>query len=120
MSNVVTPDFGRNPFIEKGDCIVFKGYSVHGLTRDALLDGMVLEVISRFVDGPISGQARMMEVGVPLFDSDPGEEGEWAIMEVPFEDVICRRSKTANDYGDRTGKVLQFESVSCNEPQGMI
>ena len=119
MSNVVAPDFGRNPFIETGDCIVFKGSSVNGV-HISEMDGMVLEVISRFVDGPISGQAKMMEVGVPLFDSDPGEEGEWAIIVVPFEDVISRRFKAAADYGERAGKVLQFESVSCNEPWGMI
>ena len=114
MSNVLTPDFGRNPCIEEGDCVIFRA-------GEEQFTGVVLEVLSRFAAGPLYMQAKWVEVGVPL--EDGSEEGEWIIENVRFSDIIARRHKTIEDFDDteaREGKVLQFESVSCNGPQDMV
>ena len=120
MSNLVEPDFGRNPFIEVGDCVVFQGTTMSGQDIGEV-DGMVHEVISRYSDGPIRGQAKLMEVGVPIGGKRSFQsEGEWAIMEVAFTEIICRRFKSVSDYCERAGKVFQFEPVSCNDPRDMV
>jgi len=112
MSNVVEHDFGRNPCIDVGDCIVVD-------LGEGAFDALVIGVERRFTKGAITGQAMLVEVGVPL--GEP-EEGEWLTKIVRFNDIVSRRHHHIGSFGveEKAGKVLQFESVLCNDPLGVV
>ena len=100
---LIKPDFGRSPFIEAGDTITF-------LDRgDVKTTGLVLEVLDRFREGAIAGQARTMEVAVPL--DDAGEEGEWEVDCIQLCDVLSRRISKLSDFEEKAGHVLEFDDA---------
>ena len=114
MSKLVHLELGREPFLKKGDCVVFRA-------DEDEWDGMVISVERRFTQGDIAGQAREVTIAVSADDNPDALEGEWYILEnVPFEDIIFRRAKNLFDFEKKEGKVLQFDTVLCKTGPGMV
>lgn len=118
MSNVVEHDFGRSPFIEVGDSLTFvwNGPNGEGIARQST--GVVLSIQRLYRFGSIAGQAREMEVGIPL--DDGSFEGSWQLVDIKFTDIVARKYKPLAAYEEKEGKVLGFEPVSCNRPADRV
>ena len=119
MSSIVEHDFGRSPFIEVGDAITFWWNGPYGTWPRHAVTGVVLTITRLYRFGSIAGQAREVEVGIPL-DSGVEDEGSWQLASVKFSDIIARCHRTLVAEDEKEGKVLKFDTVLCNDPQDMV
>ena len=112
MKKVFELDLSRSPILQKGDI-------VHFWDGVAKLDGIVLDVTRRYTQGDIAGQALSVNIAVASEDSQLNKlDDTWFLYhDVPFTDIICRRSKSLFDFESRKGKVLQFE---CKAQQDKV
>jgi hypothetical protein len=103
MSDVITPDFGLSPMLNKGDFVRF-------IACDCC-HGIVVDVQTRYPDG----QAQEFSVAIPLDSSENGNGGDWEIEEnVSLEDVVRVVVNDPELVVEKSGTVLQFEDAKAS------
>ena len=105
-TNVIHVDFGLDPCLNKGDFVKLKCNGHHGI---------VIEVNSRFEDGPAKGQAMFLDIGVPLqTEAEEGqaeaEEGEWLIVNDVYVDNVVRVISKHASFCENTPQMFNCEN----------
>ena len=98
MSEIIKPDFGRTPFLNRGDFV--------RMVDCDCCHGIVVSIESRYMLGEIAGQASEFSVAVP------NEEGTWSIEDGHTIDSVVRVLVADPELAEqKDGKVLQFEDA---------
>jgi hypothetical protein len=104
MSDIISPDFGKTPVLNKGDFVRFSDCT------DGLW-GIVVSVDERYRFGDIAGQARILSVAIPTDETADGDEedGEWTIeRDVELSELTRIYTSESTHADEKAGQVLQF------------
>ena len=98
MSEIIEPDFGLSPFLDRGDFV--------RMVDCDCCHGIVVSIESRYTTGEIAGQACEFSVAIP------NEEGTWSIEDGHSIDSVVRVLVSDPELTEKkAGTVLQFEDA---------
>lgn len=107
--SIVNIDFGLSSALKNGDLVrVRHAHLPSGVEIQPDPHGIVVRISQLFRHGVVAGQARLVDVAVPIDDLDPEESQGWFILnDVSIDDLTRILGEGLKD--PRAGEVLQFQ-----------
>jgi hypothetical protein len=103
MSDIITPNFGKSPMMDKGDFVRFADCD------DDCCHGIIVSVDERYRYGDIAGQARILSVAIPAGVDIDDEDGDWTIeRDVEISELVRVVLAEPIAIEGKEGKVLEF------------